>query len=93
MAERPQLPLIQLQGGGSRSCIIPGLMDHWKKLLDRRLAWIRHHRDNPIINPDVDTSNLITGVDGLPTCENLPPPSLKPSGPFRTLKKTPTASR
>ncbi|KLO81176.1 uncharacterized protein FFB20_09619 [Fusarium fujikuroi] len=73
MAERRQLPLIRLQGGGSRSCIIPGLMDHWKQLLDRRLAWIRHHRDNPNINPDVDTSKLITGVDGLPTCENLPP--------------------
>ncbi|KAF4497869.1 hypothetical protein FAGAP_5969 [Fusarium agapanthi] len=72
MPEDPKLPPIKLQGSSSNACINHGLLGYWKQLLNRRLAWIRHHRDNPAINPDVDTSKLIVGVDGLPTCENLP---------------------
>ncbi|KAF4438650.1 hypothetical protein FACUT_4759 [Fusarium acutatum] len=72
MTVGPQLPLVKLQGTGSRACINPGLLGYWKQLLDRRLAWIHHNRDHPHINPNVDTSKLITDVDGLPTCENLP---------------------
>ncbi|KAF5685113.1 hypothetical protein FDENT_6404 [Fusarium denticulatum] len=73
MTERPhKLALIKLQGTGARACRHPGLLGYWKQLLNRRLAWIRHHRHNPHINPDVDTSKLISDVDGLPTCENLP---------------------
>ncbi|KAF5699399.1 hypothetical protein FMUND_14774 [Fusarium mundagurra] len=74
MAERPpKPPLIKLQGTGARACMHPDLLGHWKQLLNRRLAWIRHHRQNPHVNPKVDTNKLISGVDGLPTCENLPP--------------------
>ncbi|KAF5254525.1 hypothetical protein FANTH_783 [Fusarium anthophilum] len=63
---------IKLQGTGARACMHPGMLGYWKQLLNRRLAWIRHHRDNPHINPDVDTNKLISDVDGLPTCANLP---------------------
>ncbi|KAF5576977.1 hypothetical protein FPANT_10660 [Fusarium pseudoanthophilum] len=73
MAERPHKPaLIKLQGTGARACMHVGLLGYWKQLLNRRLAWIRHHRDNPHINPDVDTNKLISDVNGLPTCANLP---------------------
>ncbi|KAF5964012.1 hypothetical protein FBULB1_13018 [Fusarium bulbicola] len=67
-----KLGLIKLQGTGARACMHPGVLGYWKQLLNRRLAWIRHHRDNPHINPDVDTNKLISDVDGLPTCANLP---------------------
>ncbi|KAF5984639.1 hypothetical protein FCOIX_2528 [Fusarium coicis] len=76
MADRPHkhpLGLIKLQGTGARACIHPGLLGYWKQLLNRRLAWIRHHRDNPHINPDVDTNKLISDANGLPTCARLPP--------------------
>ncbi|KAG5744998.1 hypothetical protein H9Q69_008334 [Fusarium xylarioides] len=77
MKEAPQRPRLKLLGIGSRACIHPDLLGYWKQLLDRRLAWIRHHRENPHINPNVDTNKLISDIDGLPTCEHLP---LEPDG-------------
>ncbi|KAF5628913.1 hypothetical protein F52700_8006 [Fusarium sp. NRRL 52700] len=73
MSEDSKIPIIKLQGSVSDTCFNPGLLSYWKLLLNRRLAWIRHHHDHPSIIPELDTSRLIVGVDGLPTCHYPPP--------------------
>ncbi|KAF4949160.1 hypothetical protein FGADI_9076 [Fusarium gaditjirri] len=73
MPEIPRLPLAALEGSCSKACINPDLLRYWNFLLQRRIAWIHYHRDNPGVNPGVNTTILIPGPDGLPICENLPP--------------------
>ncbi|KAH7269131.1 uncharacterized protein BKA55DRAFT_531798 [Fusarium redolens] len=61
------ITLRQLEGFPYNVCIDPDLLAYWNRMLNRRLAWIRKNRDKP----GIDTTDLITGYDGLPTCANL----------------------
>ncbi|KAF9776986.1 hypothetical protein IL306_004752 [Fusarium sp. DS 682] len=66
-----------LEGLEPHNCIDPDMMEYWQQVLNRRLSWIRHYRNSEGLD---QAGELRAGLDGLPTCDNLPtePHDFKP---------------